>query len=70
MKDYKITKQSPFTPSTIVNPNDFVGREDIIRSILNLIPSVVDGNNRNFYLVGYRGWVILISILFSGFFRK
>lgn len=55
MKDYKITKQSPFTPGTMVNTKDFVGREEIIKDIVKYIPAVIDGKNRNFYLVGNRG---------------
>jgi len=55
MKDYKITKQSPFTPGTMVNPKDFVGREEIIRNIIKYIPAVINGKNRNFYIVGNRG---------------
>lgn len=55
MKDYKITKQSPFTPGTIVDPKDFVGREDIIENIVKYIPTVISGKNRNFYVVGNRG---------------
>lgn len=55
MKDYKITKQSPFTPGTMVDPRDFVGREDIIENIVKYIPTVISGKNRNFYIVGNRG---------------
>ena len=55
MKDYKITRQSPFTPGTMVNPRDFVGREEIIKDIIKYIPSVINGKNRNFYIVGNRG---------------
>ena len=55
MKDYKITKQSPFTPGTMVNPKDFVGREEIISDIIKYIPAIINGKNRNFYIVGNRG---------------
>ncbi|MBE6493551.1 MAG: hypothetical protein E7Z84_02940 [Methanosphaera stadtmanae] len=55
MKDYKITRQSPFTPGTIVDPKDFVGREEIIKNIVKHIPTVIRGKNRNFYIVGNRG---------------
>lgn len=55
MKDYKITRQSPFTPATMVSPKDFVGREDILENIVKHIPTIISGKNRNFYLVGNRG---------------
>lgn len=55
MKDYKITRQSPFTPGTIVDPKDFVGREEIIKNIVKHILTVIRGKNRNFYIVGNRG---------------
>lgn len=55
MKDYKISRESPFTPGSIVNPKDFVGREDIISDIIKHVPTVMNGKNRNFYIVGNRG---------------
>ncbi|MBQ6218750.1 MAG: ATP-binding protein [Methanosphaera sp.] len=55
MNDYKIIRESPFTPGTVVNPNDFVGREEIIENILRYVPTVINGKNRNFYIIGTRG---------------
>lgn len=36
MSDYKLYKKSPFSPGNIVNPENFVGRENIIKNIINI----------------------------------
>ncbi|MBE6489229.1 MAG: ATP-binding protein [Methanosphaera stadtmanae] len=55
MSDYKLYKKSPFSPGNIVNPENFVGREIIIKNIIRYLPNIFDGENRHFYLVGNRG---------------
>lgn len=55
MSDYKLYKKSPFSPGNIVNPENFVGRENIIKNIIKYLPNIFDGENRHFYLVGNRG---------------
>lgn len=55
MSDYKLYKKSPFTPGNIVNPENFVGRENIIKNIIKYLPNIFEGQNRHFYLVGNRG---------------
>ena len=38
-----------------MNPEDFVGRENIVNNIIKYLPNIFDGENRHFYLVGNRG---------------
>lgn len=39
----------------MVNHHDFVGHEELIKNILKYIPTVLEGKNRNFYIVGSKG---------------
>ena len=55
MKDYKITKASPFRPGNPVNPNDFVGHEELITDIIKRAGPILEGEVTNYYLVGNRG---------------
>ena len=55
MSDYKLYKKSPFSPGNVVNPENFVGRENIVNNIIKYLPNVFDGENRHFCLVGNRG---------------
>ncbi|MBR0473130.1 MAG: hypothetical protein IJI98_10600 [Methanosphaera sp.] len=71
MKDYKITKTSPFRPGNRVNPEDFVGHEKLITDMIKRAGPILDGEITNYYLVGNRGMgKTSVSYYFSRHFRK
>lgn len=55
MPDYKLTKSSPFRPGSRVNPNDFVGHEELIMNMVKMVNPLLEGEIVNYYIVGNRG---------------
>lgn len=71
MKDYKITKTSPFRPGNHVNPEDFVGHEKLITDMIKRAGPILDGEITNYYLVGNRGMgKTSVSYYFSNILEK
>lgn len=71
MKDYKITKTSPFRPGNRVNPDDFVGHEKLITDMIKRASPLLDGEITNYYLVGNRGMgKTSVSYYFSNILEK
>ena len=51
----KLDKKTPFCPGNTVSYECFVGRKNIIDDIIKYLPTIYDGKNRHFFLVGKRG---------------
>ena len=56
MSEYiNLDYDSPFYPSTPVDPTLFKGREDIIKKILRYFPKVLNKKVQHFFLTGNKG---------------
>ena len=56
MSEYiNLDYDSPFQPSTPVNPVFFEGREEIIKKILRYFPKIIKNNTQHFFLTGNKG---------------